>query len=111
MKKNQIRTPQFDDETAEVIQEVVAWWKQRQRQAASGPSYKPRFVGKTEPRTVRIPRQLEAAALKKAKTEAYVGRTGATLNGLVNWLLWQFCDFDPRLLKHASGEADSEHAD
>ncbi|MEI7450688.1 MAG: hypothetical protein WCJ75_13805 [Desulfomonile sp.] len=87
----------LDDETT--LREVAAWWREgngrlvQERQGGERPD----LAGPRRIASIRICEPLHKASVIKAKADN--ARTGGSFSGLVQFLLWQYLDFDDSLLK------------
>ena len=101
--------PQFDPETIATLREVAAWWKttsgagvpvggMERNEATAEPAYRPRFPGERKNTGIRINKLLLRDALKKAQTPGEAVKTGGGLSPLIERLLWQYLEFDPKYL-------------
>lgn len=93
--------PQLDaglaipDDVARAINELTRWWSQHQSTVRANRPVLKRT--KLVTRSIRVDEDLLKAAQVKAGQEAR--RTGGDLNSLIELLLWEFLDRDPRFLQ------------
>lgn len=81
-------SPLSSEEVAS-LREIMAWWKSR-KMGLKEVERRPIFRGETRNTGIKINRELLNRALQKAKKERL--RTGGSLSGLVEWLLWKYLD-------------------
>ena len=81
-----------------ILKEIFDWWKTRKEGEIDLPEIRPNFRrGETVTRSVRIAKNLSEEAEKKAKAERL--KTGGTLNGLIELLLWEYLGRDKRFVE------------
>jgi DNA-binding Lrp family transcriptional regulator len=91
-----VRGGDITREIAESLREFSAWWKRNKAQLAHElPRERPKFHRKKlVKRSVELSMELVKAAEKKAAREKRM--TGGDLDSLIELLLWDFLDRDPR---------------
>jgi len=73
----------------DTLREVISWWQSR-RMRLDHIERRPVFKGQTRNTGIQINRELLNRATQKAKKERL--RTGGSLSGLVELLLWKYLD-------------------
>lgn len=87
---------QFDPDTAKVLQELADTY--RKGMLDFGTVARPVFKrSETIARSIRLDKELLRAAEKEAKRDRL--RTNGSLNGLIEWLLWEYLGKDPRFIE------------
>lgn len=81
-------SPLSSEEVAS-LREIIAWWKSR-KMGLGEIERRPIFKGEPRNTGIKINGELLNRALQKAKKERL--RTGGSLSGLVEWLLWKYLD-------------------
>jgi hypothetical protein len=71
------------------LREIVSWWESR-RMWLDQIERRPMFKGKTRNTGIKINEELLNRAIQKARKERL--RTGGSLSGLVELLLWKYLD-------------------
>ncbi|MGO9119837.1 MAG: hypothetical protein ACLQPD_19775 [Desulfomonilaceae bacterium] len=100
--------PQLDAETVAVLREIVSWWKARgaeamTRKETTEPAYRPNFPGTRRNTGIRINARLLQDALAKAQTPAESTKMGGGLSPLIERLLWEYMEFNPKYLTRDDG--------
>jgi hypothetical protein len=96
--------PELDEETVATLLEICEWWRGWKRKGdLTVREARPIFQrGKTVTRSVRLDKRLLAAAEAKARKERIA--TGGTFNALVELLLWEYLDRDPKYVEPPEGD-------
>lgn len=89
------RSPLTADETG-TVREIISWWKSR-RMGLDEIERRPLFKGNTRNTGIKINEELLQRAVEKAKKERL--KTGGSLSGLVEFLLWKYLDEPDDLLE------------
>ena len=71
------------------VREIISWWKSR-RMGLDDIERRPVFKGQTRNTGIKINEELLNRAVQKAKKQRL--RTGGSLSGLVELLLWKYLD-------------------
>jgi hypothetical protein len=80
--------PQWLIEDADILKEMIQWWKARESAAMEATFRRPLFRGKTRNTGIRISEEILDRAVAKAKEEKL--KTGGNLSQLLEWLLWVY---------------------
>lgn len=81
--------------------DMVTWWRSRKDSSTvhEAPRYRPLFPGRRDNRGIRINRRLIDDTLKKAR-ELFPGpSSGGKLSPTIEFLCWQFLEFDEKYLR------------
>lgn len=82
----------LDPGTVAMLLEMAEWWKDNKGKLLQPlPLARPRFrrgAKTTTTRSIRLSKKMIEEAVKKAKKEQ--GRTGGTLNSLIEVLIWEY---------------------
>lgn len=79
----------LSSEEVGTLREIVSWWESR-RMGLDYIERRPIFKGQTRNTGIKINQELLNRAVQKAKKERL--RTGGSLSGLVELLLWKYLD-------------------
>jgi hypothetical protein len=97
-KRETAPVTQLTEDQMKILQEIFEWWKRRKEGILELPEIRPNFKRReTVTRSVRIAKRLSEEAEKKAKAEKM--KTGGTLNGLIELLLWEYLGRDKRFVE------------
>ncbi len=102
---------QLDVDTIATLKEIAQWWKSGGAKIAmrnvtweeepSEPTYRAVFPGGKDAKAntgIRINKRLLNDALAKAQTPEEMIKTGGSLSPLIERLLWEYLEFDPKYL-------------
>jgi len=105
---------QLDVDTIATLKEIVVWWKAEGSKMAMQnvtweseppkPTYRAVFPGGKDAKAntgIRINKRLLNDALAKAKSPEEMIKTGGSLSPLIERLLWEYLEFDPKYLTRA----------
>lgn len=81
-------SPLSSEEIA-ALREIISWWESRSIGLETF-ERRPIFKGQTRNTGIKINEELLNRAVQKAKKERL--RTGGSLSGLVEWLIWKYLD-------------------
>jgi hypothetical protein len=96
-KEETVSITQLTEDQIKMLEDILDWWRKRKEGLIELREIRPNFKrGPTVTRSVRIGKSLSEEAEKKAKREKF--KTGGTLNGLIELLLWEYLGRDKKFV-------------